>query len=334
MRALNRTTRQITVAGAAGLAGSHLLPRLSSSAASVRAVYRHREPSVLAGIVPFRADLADAAACRAAVRGSDTVICLAAETGGSGWSANRWWSHAQDNLRIWTNLAEACRAEGVDRVFFALSALMYRPSELPLSEESLDGPAGPEGEVAAFGWANRYFEKLCAEWQRKDGASIALARVSNLYGPHDHFEEDRAHVIPALIRRACRQEDPFTILGDGKPIRDVLYAGDFADAVLRWLERPVAGIQTVNVGSGTGRSIDAIARAVLRAAGHNPTRISYNGAASGHLDTRVLNISRARELWGWNPQVTLEEGLKKTVEWWRGQREGATLGASHENSQL
>jgi GDP-L-fucose synthase len=140
----------------------------------------------------------------------------------------------------------------------------------------------------------------------------------NTFGPHDDFAPETALVVPALIGRALSGETPFTVWGDGSAVRDLLYVSDAVDGMLLAYEKGI-GEGAFNIGSGHGYSIREVVAAVLAATGHN-VEVNWDTAKPTGEARKVADITRARNILGYDPKVGLPEAIALTVDWFRRNR--------------
>jgi GDP-L-fucose synthase len=255
--------------------------------------------------------------CREAVRGCSIIIHLAAPTGGISFSRAHPASQYRDCSLINLNLLEAAREAGARR-FVALGNLLAYPANAvsPLREEALyDGPVADTH--LGVGMAKRDLVALGDMYYREFGFSVVTVLSANAYGPGDHFDSPHAHVIPATIVKCFRDED-LIVWGDGSPTRDFLYVDDVAEGLLaaaERLERPAF----VNLASGTETSIGDLVRLIAKLTAFSG-RIVFDSSKGGGDPRRVASIDRSMRLLGFVPQVSLEEGLQRTIAWYREHR--------------
>jgi len=145
---------------------------------------------------------------------------------------------------------------------------------------------------------------------------IALLRPTAVYGPRDNFDPMGGHVIPALICRASEKENPFVVWGTGEEVRDFLYVGDLARACLLLLEKR-ADCDPVNIGYGEPITIRQTVQIILAATGHADATLQFDATKPSAIPVRMVDISKARRILGFEPQTTLEQGITKTVDWYR-----------------
>lgn len=306
---------RVFLAGHRGMVGQALARHLSHH--EVEVITRPR----------MLVDLRDARAVRHLLirERPDTVILAAARVGGIGANAADPVGFLCDNLAIAQSVIPAALEAGVERLLNLGSSCIYpRACAQPIAEEALlTGRLEPTNEGYAL--AKIAAIRLCEAINRQHGTDYRTVMPYNLYGPGDCFDPERAHVLPAMIRRfaGAEREAPVTIWGSGTPRREFLHVDDMAAASLfvMALPRPVwEGVTApdrrfLNVGAGEDLSILELARLVARATGHrgeirtDPTR--PDGTPRKLLDTRRLHSL------GWRPRISLREGIAATLNWYR-----------------
>jgi len=314
--------KNILVAGSAGLTGHEAVQQLLDRGAYVRATVfnssdgNHRKLSVShprLEIVPCDLSVYEDAAN--AVHDMDMVInCAASICGAKGQTENPW-KLIRKNLVPYTNLIEASCVAGVDRFAFIGSSTMYPERGLSLLQECDAFIGDPPLCYQGFGWMKRYCEKLCQNFHTITKTKFALIRTSAIYGPYASFDPDKCHVVPATIMKAHQKLDPFPIWGDGTQKRDFIYVGDLIDGLLRVLEVH-AEADPINIGTGIGSSINELSQITSKEYGYSP-RMEYFSDKPDMSPMRVLDVSKASDLLGWSSRVTLEEGIAKTVSWYK-----------------
>jgi len=297
--------KRVLVTGGGGFIGSRV----------VAALRRHGVAD--ANIVIPRSqgsDLRELSACRAAVHGCQIVIHLAAPTGSIAFSRAHPASQFHDCMLINLHLLEAAREAGVEKVV-ALGNLLAYPAAapVPLVEETVH-----DGAVAAthlgVGMAKRNLLALAQMYHAEFGLDVVNVLAANAYGPGDHFDGVQAHVIPATIVKCFRDED-LVVWGDGSPTRDFLYVDDIADGLLLAGERLVAP-GYVNLASGAEISIADLVKLIARLCGFQ-RRIVFDTSQGGGDPRRVASTVRSDRLLGFSTRVPIDEGLRRTIDWYR-----------------
>jgi GDP-L-fucose synthase len=207
-----------------------------------------------------------------------------------------------------TNVLEAGRINGVQKLVYTSSIGAYADAEF-LTEEN----ARPDTIPMSFaGWAKRMAELQIYAYKMQHGLkSFAIVRLGAIYGPGDNFDKDTAMVIPALISRIYEKEKPLVVWGDGSAVRDFMYSTDAAEGIIRAFHFGTDG-EIVNIASGKGTSIKEIVEG-LRS--FLEFEYKFDTTKPSGAPRRVMDISKARKLLGFEPSVDLVSGLKKTWEW-------------------
>jgi GDP-L-fucose synthase len=305
--------RTVAVTGGGGFLGTAVMRDLEDLGADARVV-RSRDH-----------DLRDPEACREAVDGAEVVVHLAARVGGIGFNRRNPAPLVYDNMMMTGNVFEQCRQAGVSKLVSACTVCAYpKFTPVPFSEDSLwDGY--PEESNAPYGTAKKMMLVLSDAYRRQYDFDSAVPVVANLYGPHDHFSLEDSHVIPAMIRKFVeadeRGDEQVTLWGSGNPSREFLYVDDAARGLLLAAER-LETSEAVNLGTGTETKIRYLAETIQRLAGYDGELVWDTSKPDGQ-PTRYLDVTRARELMGFEAEIPLEEGLHRTIEWFRSQERAA-----------
>ena len=279
-------------------------------------------------MVPRRAeyDLTDVSAVRRLYEVSrpDLVLHLAGEVGGIGANRENPGRFFYANLAMGLHLIEEARRFGVGR-FLQVGTICSYPkfTPVPFREEHLwDGY--PEETNAPYGIAKKALLVMLEGYHRQYGMASGYLLPVNLYGPGDNFDPATSHVIPALVRKCCEAADtgaPFIeCWGTGSASREFLYVEDAARAVVlaaRKCETP----DPINLGSGSEITIRELVGKVAEACGFRG-EIRWDPSRPDGQPRRCLDTTKARELLGFTATMPFEEGLRRTVEWWRSQAQG------------
>jgi GDP-L-fucose synthase len=312
--------RRVFVAGGGGLVGSALVQRLHTIGADVRASSHERSPALLPEL-HGRFDLTRLEDCLNATRGVQDVVVCAAQTFGAQIMRDEPTRLVLPNLEINSNLLEAGRINGAERVLLISSSTVYQEAFRPLREDELDLNVQPFPLYQGVGWMKRYVEQLARFYHDRYGLPVAIVRPSNIYGPRDKFEDDRSHVLPALIKRALRREHPFVVWGSGAAVRDFLFVEDFVDDLLAVLARPFA-CDPLNLASGSALTIRDAVQTILEVCGHDAVP-QYDPAKPDAIPYRMLDTTKADAVLGRRQRTTFRAGLEATVAWYRAASEVA-----------
>jgi len=246
------------------------------------------------------------------------VVLAAAKVGGILANSTYPVDFLSDNIRIQTNVLDAAVANDVERVAFLGSSCIYpKFAEQPIREDSLlTGHLEPTNDAYAIAKIAGILQTQAV--RRQYGLPWISAMPTNLYGPNDNFSPKGSHVLPALIRRydeAAKSGAPtVTNWGTGTPRREFLHADDMADAVLHLMEH-YDGPEQVNVGTGTDVTIREIAETIGNVVGFTGTT-EWDTSKPDGTPQKLLDVSKLADA-GWTAKITLEEGLGRTVAWYR-----------------
>ena len=307
--------RTVLVTGGTGLIGRQVVDLLCDAGARVRVVSLDRlAPEPRAEYV--YGDLTEFAFCREVMHGIDMVCHLAGVKGSIDVSKTQLASHFVPTIMFNTNVLEAARRAGIRQLVYTSSIGAYASAEVFV--ESGEPGTFTDAPMDFAGWAKRITELQVHAYKVQHGLDgYALVRPSNVYGPGDNFDPENAMVIPTLLMRIQRGEDPVRIWGDGTAIRDFVYSRDVAEGVLLALHHGTRG-SYVNLGSGTGTTIGELVEAMRS---FLDFRYEFDTTKPGGFPKRVMDITRAREWIGYDPTTTLEAGLRTTWEWFVAHRD-------------
>jgi GDP-L-fucose synthase len=271
-------------------------------------------------------DLRDPRATREAVDGAAVVVHLAANVGGIGFNRANPAPLVYDNMMMTANIFEASRQAGVEKLVSACTVCAYpKFTHSPFSEDDLWN-GYPEESNAPYGLAKKMMLVLSDAYRRQYGFDSCAPIVANLYGPNDNFDLESSHVIAAMIRKYVEAQDrgdeQVVLWGTGKPTREFLYVNDAARALTLAAEHLDVS-DPVNIGTGTETNIRTLAETIERLVGYQGETVWDSSRPDGQ-PRRFLDVSRARELLGFEARVPLEEGLRRTIESFREQHVAAS----------
>lgn len=311
--------KNVLVTGGTGMIGSHLVDLLLKRGANVRIVVhsRHLPKKLKIGEI-IRGDLTKQNICVKAVKDMDYVFHLAAFVGGVGRNAAHPASMFTPNILMNTQMLEVARLEDVERYLYTSSACIY-PGNLDFFVEEKGWDAPPEPTNASYGWVKRMGELQARAYSEEYNMKIAIVRPTNAYGPRDNFDLETSHVVPALIRKAVERRDPFVIWGTGESTRDLIHAKDISRGMLLALEN-YAVADPVNLATGRSIKIKDLAYLILKLSEYENARVIFDKNKPTGQVVRRVSTAKAKEKIGFVAQISLEEGLKKTIDWYKAQR--------------
>ena len=312
-----RETARVTITGGKGFLGRH-----------VEAELRRRGYAEVFPLDDQDYDLVDTAgAQRMYTETRPThVIHLAAAVGGIGANVANpgWFSYA--NTMMGANVIEGARRHGA-RKLVTIGTICVYPQDAPVpTPESAVWEGFPAPDTAPYGVAKRNLIMMSQAYRRQYGLNAVYVIPTNLYGPHDHFAPEKSHVIPAIIRRfleAKAEGRPQEVAwGDGTATRDFLYVEDAARGIVDTLER-YDEAEPMNLATGVETTMRELVEAVAAATGYEG-RVVWDPTKPTGAPRRSLDITRARTLLGFAPEVDVTEGIRRTVEWYVGENDSGT----------
>lgn len=300
--------KSLWIAGHTGLVGSALCRKMESEGCTLLKVAR---PDL---------DLRD----QSDVRGwmethkPEIVIVAAAHVGGIFSNAREPAEYLYNNLMISTNIIHQAYKTGVEKLLFLGSSCIYpREAAQPIREESLlSGPFEKTNE--AYAVAKIAGLKMCETYRIQYGCDFITAMPCNLYGPGDCFDEEKSHVIPALMMKAHKakilNKSHLDVWGTGTEHREFLYVDDLAEALIFALQY-YSSAKTLNIGAGEDIVIADLAEMICDVVGFNG-EITFDLSKPGGTPRKLMDSSRIKKA-GWKPKTDLRVGLKKTYRWYR-----------------
>ena len=311
--------KRILITGASGFVGTNFLARLHGRAEfDLTAVYHSHRPQVLHdGVRYVHADLTDRTSCQEVCEGAEWVCHFAGKLSTTAVMATSPVGPLAENAAIHTNVLEAASRSGVEKLLLLSSTTGYPASSEPLSEEAFFGE-DPPTPYEPVGWLSRFVEKVSEQYVRKASSpeTVIALRPTSIYGPHDDFEFETCHALPAMIRRVVERHHPIEVWGSGEDGRDLLYVGDLVDACMLALER-CNGFSAYNVGAGASSTINEILDLLIDLDGYSDAKVVHDLARSRHVSVRTFDCSRALNQLGFKASTSLEAGLRETLEWYR-----------------
>jgi GDP-L-fucose synthase len=254
----------------------------------------------------------------------DAVIHAAAVVGGIGANRAHPGRFFYDNAVMGIHLIEEARRAGVAKLVLVGTVCSY-PKFTPVPFRESDLWNGyPEETNAPYGLAKKMLIAQLQAYRAEYGFDGVCVIPTNLYGPGDNFDLETGHVIPAIIRKCVEARDAgaqtVTLWGTGSPSREFLHVDDAAEGIVLALER-YDGPEPINLGAAHEIAIRDLAELIRDITGF-AGRFVWDGSYPDGQPRRAVDGSRARELLGWSPAVTLEEGLRRTVDWYLAARTG------------
>ena len=299
--------KQVVVTGGTGLIGRQVVKILCDAGARVRVVSLDKL-NIDSRASHLYGDLTNFEFCKEITEDIDFVFHLAGIKGSVEVTKSKPASFFVPLLMFNTNMLEASRLNNVEKLVYTSSIGAYSSAEVFTETENLDGPP-----MDMFpGWAKRMAELQIKAYKIQYGMeNYAVVRPCNVYGPGDNFDPENAMVIPTLMYRIYKKEDPVLIWGDGSAVRDFAYSRDVAEGVILALHHGTKS-DFVNLGSGKGVTIKELVETLH---GFLDFNYKFDTTKPSGFPRRVMDIALAEKVIDYRPQTTLREGLRETWEW-------------------
>jgi GDP-L-fucose synthase len=305
---------RIVITGGHGFLGSHVVRALRASGYTNVLTFRSAEYDLTheAQVEQMLADLKP-----------EAIVHLAAVVGGIGANRKYPGTYFYKNLMMGAVLMELARRAGVKR-FLSIGTICSYPkfTPVPFHEDELWN-GYPEETNAPYGLAKKMLLVQSQAYRQEFGFDAPNVMLVNLYGPGDNFDPETSHVIPALIRKFVeaieRGDTEVPVWGSGNATREFLYVEDAAQAIALAMEK-LEGSEPVNVGAGVEISIKDLAETIARLTGFKG-RLAWDPTKPDGQPRRCLDVTRAKELLGFSASTPFEQGLAKTIAWYRAHRE-------------
>ncbi|MDH3972689.1 MAG: NAD-dependent epimerase/dehydratase family protein [Deltaproteobacteria bacterium] len=302
------SSKKVLVTGGTGLIGRQVVDILVSTGADVRIVSLDKI-NVNDKAEHIFGDLTHFDFCKEVTKGIDCTFHIAGIGASVQATVNHPASHFVPHLMMNTNVLEASRLNGIEKLVYTSSIGAYASAEVFVeSDYSIDSKP-----MDFAGWAKRMAEMQVDAYKKEYGLKgYSIVRPANVFGPGDNFDPVNALVIPSLISRIHRGDNPLVVWGDGSAIRDFVYSRDCAEGIILALYHGT-GDGFMNLGSGKGYSIGELVETLHHIIDFNYV---FDPEKPSGYPKRVMDISLAREKIGYQPTTTLAEGLKATWEWY------------------
>jgi GDP-L-fucose synthase len=250
----------------------------------------------------------------------DVVVHAAANVGGINYNMNNPGTLIKENLLMGINVLDACVEFGVSHLYIPTTCCAYpKFCPAPFKEDDLWN-GFPEESNSGYGIAKKTIVKMSQDYRQQFGLKATCFISANLYGPHDHFDLQNSHVIPALIRKfteAKKNNLPFVnCWGTGSATRDMFFVADLADTLVSVINNQFDYPDPINLGTGKDISIKSLAHLIALLIDYTG-KIIFTGEVSDGQPKRLLDIGRAQKILDWSPSTLLQDGLQQTIEWYR-----------------
>jgi GDP-L-fucose synthase len=306
--------KKVVVTGGSGFMGTHFINELLDRGAKVktsthnRAIKVHDERIEIVENINLE-KLDDAIKL---IDGADYVIHASGYIGHPSDIATDF-QLSLNQINVITNELEACYRLDVKGFLDLNSSTGYPDRRYPITEDEYWDDE-PYIAYYGYGWMRRYREKLLEHTSHLTDMKIGIARGTAIFGPHDNFDLNTCHVVPALIKRVLSDENPFVVWGSPDVVRDFIYVKDVVKGALLVLENGES-MRPYNLGYGTTITIGDIVDTILKVTGKTP-KVEWDNTKPTTIPFRSCSTERIQKELGFKPNYTFEDGIKETVEWY------------------
>ncbi|MBW7990855.1 MAG: NAD-dependent epimerase/dehydratase family protein [Planctomycetes bacterium] len=312
---------KVLIAGGAGFVGVNLIKRLVKCGAHITATLHNKLAVIKDERVRYlKCDLTKPEDCARAVDDAEYVFMCAANTSGAAVMERTPLVHVTPNVVMNTLMLEAAHEAGVRKFLFISSNTVYPAADHSVKEDEMI-PGQLFEKYFCVGWMKQFTEILCQMYAEKIKKTMntVVVRPANIYGPNDDFEWETSHVLPALIRKVVERHNPIEVWGDGNDIKDFIYIDDFVEGILLAMGK-LDTFVPVNIATGVPCSIRQALDAILQADEYIDANIVFNSTKPTMIPKRLIDTTRAKQLFGFEAGTSIIEGIKKTVDWYRQKR--------------
>ena len=309
---------KILVCGATGFIGRNMAEQLASrDDMEVVGVYHNRPPFDYPGLSWVEGDLTQPDDIKRCLKGVDVIIQSAATTSGSKDIVSRPYIHVTDNAVMNSLLFRIAFEQQIKHVVFFSCTVMYPSRDTALTEEDFDANQPLHPRYFGVGHTKLYIEKMCEFFAQISNTRFTAIRHSNIYGPHDKFDLERSHVFGATITKVLSAQDGrISVWGTGEEARDLLYVDDLVECVEAAITRQKVAFGLYNCGSGQAVAIKDLVQQIVKLSGRS-LNIEHDLSQPTIKTSLFLDCRKAERELGWKARTPLQEGIEKTIQWWR-----------------
>ena len=316
--------KRILICGASGFIGRNLLNHYyKSEKYKIRVPFLSVWPLFLAREYSNAewvwCDLRNPVDVKDALKDVDIVLQFAATTSGANDIVNQPYVHVTDNAVMNSYILRECYEQKIEHIVFPSCTVMYQPSDKALKETDFNG--NDEIYKTYFGVGNTkvYIEKMCEFYSRLGRTKHTVIRHSNVYGPYDKYDLEKSHVFGATITKVMTNKTgELVVWGTGEEARDLLYVDDLIDFIDLSLENQKSNYELFNVGVGNAVKIIDLVNKIIQHSGKQ-LKVTHDLSKPTIPTSLYLDCSKAKDLLGWSAKTDIDEGINKTLKWYKNE---------------
>ena len=309
--------KKVLVPGGSGFVGLNFVKKLCDSGAKVIVpIHKRKIPFIHKNIKTIKADLRKIDDALEVCEDIDYIFQCSGMVSAARMTVNNPMTAISTNIILNLRILEAAMKKNVKKILlFSSGTTGYPPFNHAVKEEDMF-KEDPAEVYYGYGWSRRYTEILGKFAAKKSKLKVAICRPTAVYGSYDDFDPNTSHVIPALIKRSIDKENPYTVWGTGEEIRDFLHVNDLVRGCLLLLEK-YSTCDPVNIGSGEETKIKELVNKIIFETEHKNAEIKFDKTKPTTINVRKVDISKAKKVLGFEKKITLDEGLRETISWYK-----------------
>lgn len=307
---------KVAILGSSGFIGSNLLLNFSKKKNyKVFAYYNKKKPIKIKNVQYIKCNLLNFTQTKKKInKNYDIVIQAAAQTSGANDIVNNPQIHVTNNVKMNSNILDACQKLKIKNYIFFSCTTMYQTSKKPIKEKNFDANLELEKKYFGVGHTKLFIEKMCDFFSRITECKFTVIRHSNIYGPYDKFDLKKSHVFGATIAKVLSSKKEVVVWGKGSEKRDLLYIDDLISFVNKVIKNQKKKFCIYNCGYGSAISISNLVKKIILYSKKN-LKIRYDLTKPSINTSFAIDSYKAEKDIKWKKKVTLDEGIRLTYNW-------------------
>ena len=307
--------KNILVAGGTGLLGTSLTKRFSKfKNVKLTSTFCNSKPQKNLSKYYKKYDFLKWDNCLNSTKNKDLVIICAVRSGGIKYMKENPTESMLDNIKIRSNLFEACSINNVKKVIWVSSSTIYPIKKKPIKESEMDYNKKTYDDYIITGSVYRFVEKLADYYITKKNLNLCVIRVTSIYGPNDNFSDHYSHVVPALIKKIINEKKALKVWGDKQVTRDFVYVEDLSQAIEKIVVKK-KNLSPINFSSGKATKILQLVNLLTKITKKN-LKIKFVNKSLSSAPYRVLDNSKFNKIFKSFKRTPLKKGLEETITWY------------------